>query len=161
MNGRPQVITRGDLTGRLPSLAWSRRVARQRDSPLYSFTRLSKHRRHSPKMNSEHRKTFEQFQDASSLQEVLQIFPEARELANPDVTQQPMRYDVFIYRFMQFFEAATHLILYERQPHTCRISGSSIGVIIAPTLVPALKIPVATARSPAGNHRRVVLTQAG
>ena len=47
------------------------------------------------------------------------------------------------------------------QPHTCRINGSSMGVIIAPTLVPALKMPVATARSPAGNHKRVVLTQAG
>ncbi|MNN59966.1 hypothetical protein D3C81_1751190 [compost metagenome] len=47
------------------------------------------------------------------------------------------------------------------QPQTCRISGSSIGVNIAPTLVPALKMPVATARSPAGNHRRVVFTQAG
>ncbi|MNP56591.1 hypothetical protein D3C76_1513270 [compost metagenome] len=47
------------------------------------------------------------------------------------------------------------------QPQTLRISGSSIGVSMAPTLVPALKIPVATARSPAGNHSRVVLTQAG
>ncbi|MNH47945.1 hypothetical protein D3C79_1114450 [compost metagenome] len=47
------------------------------------------------------------------------------------------------------------------QPQTVRISGNSIGVNIAPTLVPALKMPVATARSPAGNHRRVVLTQAG
>ena len=39
--------------------------------------------------------------------------------------------------------------------------GSNIGVNMAPTLVPALKIPLATARSLAGNHRRVVFTQAG
>ena len=91
-------------------------------------------------MNSEHRKTFEQFQDASSLQEVLQIFPEARELANPDVTQQPMRYDVFIYRFMQFFEAATHLILYERQLYpravfaTARKFGTGVKMATAPQI---------------------------
>ncbi len=47
------------------------------------------------------------------------------------------------------------------QPQTPRISGNRAGVTIAPTLVPALKMPVATARSPAGNHRRVVFTQAG
>ncbi len=47
------------------------------------------------------------------------------------------------------------------QPQTVRITGSKAGVSMAPTLVPALKIPVATARSPAGNHRRVVFTQAG
>ena len=38
---------------------------------------------------------------------------------------------------------------------------SIIGVNMAPTLVPALKMPLATARSLAGNHRRVVFTQAG
>ncbi|MNG11983.1 hypothetical protein D3C84_955610 [compost metagenome] len=47
------------------------------------------------------------------------------------------------------------------QPQTWRINGSSMGVSMAPTLVPALKMPVATARSPAGNHKRVVFTQAG
>ncbi|MNC54713.1 hypothetical protein D3C75_1042080 [compost metagenome] len=47
------------------------------------------------------------------------------------------------------------------QPQTVRISGSRAGVTMAPTLVPALKMPVASARSPAGNHRRVVFTQAG
>ncbi|MCY1459075.1 hypothetical protein D9M71_765170 [compost metagenome] len=47
------------------------------------------------------------------------------------------------------------------QPQVARISGSSAGVIIAPTLVPALNRPVARARSPAGNHSRVVFTQAG
>ncbi len=36
-----------------------------------------------------------------------------------------------------------------------------IGVSMAPTLVPALKMPVAMARSLAGNQMRVVLTQAG
>ncbi|MNS56874.1 hypothetical protein D3C72_897470 [compost metagenome] len=47
------------------------------------------------------------------------------------------------------------------QPHTARISGSRAGVTMAPTLVPALNRPVAMARSPAGNHRRTVFTQAG
>jgi len=47
------------------------------------------------------------------------------------------------------------------QPHTCSTSGNIIGVNMAPTLVPALKMPLATARSLAGNHRRVVFTQAG
>ncbi|MNY71478.1 hypothetical protein D3C86_2098300 [compost metagenome] len=47
------------------------------------------------------------------------------------------------------------------QPQTLRISGSRAGVTMAPTLVPALKMPVARARSPAGNQRRVVFTQAG
>ncbi|MCY1542869.1 hypothetical protein D9M68_786420 [compost metagenome] len=47
------------------------------------------------------------------------------------------------------------------QPQACRISGSMIGVSIAPTLVPALKMPVAMARSLAGNQMRVVLTHAG
>ncbi|MNC49415.1 hypothetical protein D3C75_985930 [compost metagenome] len=47
------------------------------------------------------------------------------------------------------------------QPQAARITGSSAGVTIAPTLVPALNSPVAMALSPAGNHSRVVFTQAG
>src|SRR5215831_1400271 len=43
-----------------------------------------------------------------------------------------------------------------RQPRCSAILGITSGVIIAPTLVPALKIPVASARSFFGNHSATV-----
>src|SRR5215467_2193006 len=48
-----------------------------------------------------------------------------------------------------------------RQPRLMAIHGTTIGVMIAPTLVPALKIPVASARSRDGNHSAIVLMAAG
>src|SRR5438067_190184 len=48
-----------------------------------------------------------------------------------------------------------------RQPHVSVIHGTTIGVITAPTLEPALKIPVAKARSRRGNHSATVLIAAG
>ena len=38
------------------------------------------------------------------------------------------------------------------QPHVTAIHGTSAGAMIAPTFVPELKIPVASARSRFGNH---------
>src|SRR4051812_3082641 len=49
----------------------------------------------------------------------------------------------------------------ERHPHVIASHGTRIGVTIAPTLDPALKIPVASARSFAGNHSATVLIDAG
>src|SRR6476469_902645 len=48
-----------------------------------------------------------------------------------------------------------------RQPHVSVIHGTTIGVMTAPTFDPALKIPVASARSFAGNHSATVLIDAG
>src|SRR4029079_8566434 len=48
-----------------------------------------------------------------------------------------------------------------RQPHVSVIHGTMIGVMIAPTFDPALKIPVASARSLEGNHSATVLIDAG
>src|SRR5215467_12440065 len=48
-----------------------------------------------------------------------------------------------------------------RHPQRPVIQGTSQGVIMAPTLVPALKIPVASARSRLGNHSAIVLMLAG
>src|SRR4029453_10821881 len=48
-----------------------------------------------------------------------------------------------------------------RQPQVSTIHGTTSGVTIAPTFVPALKIPVANARSRAGNHSATVLMDAG
>ena len=39
--------------------------------------------------------------------------------------------------------------------------GTAIGVMVAPTLVPALMIPAARARSRLGNHSAIVLIAAG
>src|SRR6185369_3258984 len=47
------------------------------------------------------------------------------------------------------------------QPQVSTITGTSSGVTRAPTLVPALKIPVASARSFFGNHSATVLIEAG
>src|SRR4029077_20941011 len=49
----------------------------------------------------------------------------------------------------------------QRQPQDLAIHGMKSGVIIAPTLVPALKIPVASARSFFGNHSATLLMLAG
>src|SRR6266403_4835691 len=49
----------------------------------------------------------------------------------------------------------------QRQPRDLAIHGMNRGVIIAPTLVPALKIPVASARSFFGNHSATALMLAG
>src|SRR6266478_902741 len=49
----------------------------------------------------------------------------------------------------------------QRQPRDLAIHGMNRGVIIAPTLVPALKIPVASARSLFGNHSATLLILAG
>ena len=46
-------------------------------------------------------------------------------------------------------------------PHRSVIVGTTIGVRTAPTLVPELKIPVASARSFLGNHSAVTLIAAG
>src|SRR5690348_17899477 len=48
-----------------------------------------------------------------------------------------------------------------RHPQVSVIHGTTIGVMIAPTFDPALKIPVANARSRAGNHSATVLIDAG
>src|ERR1700723_2095239 len=49
----------------------------------------------------------------------------------------------------------------QRHPRWMTIHGTNKGVRIAPTLVPALKIPVAKARSFQGNHSATVLMLAG
>src|SRR6266404_6326854 len=49
----------------------------------------------------------------------------------------------------------------QRQPHLIVIHGTASGVMMAPTLVPALKIPVASARSLLGNHSATHLMLAG
>src|SRR6266850_5287279 len=46
-------------------------------------------------------------------------------------------------------------------PHLSVIHGTSRGARIAPTFVPALKMPVASARSRRGNHSATVLIAAG
>src|SRR6267154_3061589 len=48
-----------------------------------------------------------------------------------------------------------------RHPILSAIRGTSSGVIIAPALVPALNIPVASARSFLGNHSATLLMLAG
>src|SRR4051812_17977084 len=48
-----------------------------------------------------------------------------------------------------------------RQPQVSAIHGTTIGVMIAPMFDPALKIPVASARSRDGNHSATVLIDAG
>src|SRR4051812_31922133 len=64
--------------------------------------------------------------------------------------------------------AASHVALSKpvqmnaaRQPNVRAIQGTTSGVMIAPTLLPALKIPVASARSRDGNHSATVLIDAG
>src|SRR5687767_14109409 len=47
------------------------------------------------------------------------------------------------------------------QPQVSVIHGTTIGVTSAPTLVPALKIPVAVARSRLGNHSATILIEPG
>src|SRR5262245_5675028 len=47
------------------------------------------------------------------------------------------------------------------QPNVAVIHGTVIGVTTAPMLVPALKSPVANARSRCGNHSATVLIAAG
>src|SRR2546428_13542483 len=49
----------------------------------------------------------------------------------------------------------------QRQPRCPTIQGTLSGVTIAPTFVPALKMPVANARSFFGNHSATVLIEAG
>src|SRR6267378_3734368 len=49
----------------------------------------------------------------------------------------------------------------QRQPQFSVISGTRSGVRIAPVLVPALKMPVARARSSLGNHSPTVLMAPG
>src|SRR5450755_2528758 len=49
----------------------------------------------------------------------------------------------------------------QRQLQWMVIQGTNNGVAMAPTLVPALKIPVARARSFLGNHSATVLMLAG
>src|SRR6185295_2850253 len=49
----------------------------------------------------------------------------------------------------------------QRQPRCTAIHGTVNGATIAPTFEPALKIPVANARSRAGNHSATVLIDAG
>src|SRR6266403_3481190 len=49
----------------------------------------------------------------------------------------------------------------ERQPQCRAIHGTTNGVMMAPALVPALKIPVARARSFLGNHSATHLMLAG
>src|ERR1044071_7097912 len=48
-----------------------------------------------------------------------------------------------------------------RHPQVSAIHGTTSGATTAPTLVPALKIPVASARSRLGNHSATVLTAPG
>ena len=47
------------------------------------------------------------------------------------------------------------------QPYRTVIHGTTIGVTIAPTLVPELKMPVASARSFFGNHSATLLIAGG
>src|SRR3989441_8030448 len=47
------------------------------------------------------------------------------------------------------------------QPNRTVMNGTTSGVMIAPTFVPALKMPVASARSRRGNHSATVLIAAG
>src|SRR5258708_39488266 len=49
----------------------------------------------------------------------------------------------------------------ERQPQRAAIHGAMSGVTMAPMLVPALKMPVAKARSFLGNHSATDLMLAG
>src|SRR2546426_687511 len=49
----------------------------------------------------------------------------------------------------------------QRQPHVSAIQGTTRGVTIAPVFVPALKIPVASARSSFGNHSPTLLIEPG
>src|SRR2546425_4310042 len=49
----------------------------------------------------------------------------------------------------------------QRQPHVSAIQGTMSGVRIAPVLVPALKMPVASARSSLGNHSPMLLMAPG
>ena len=48
-----------------------------------------------------------------------------------------------------------------RQPHRTLIHATTTGASMAPTLVPELKIPVASARSFFGNHSATALMLAG
>src|SRR5208337_4384869 len=48
-----------------------------------------------------------------------------------------------------------------RHPQYITMMGTMIGAVIAPTLLPALKMPVARARSLAGNHSDTALMEAG
>ncbi len=47
------------------------------------------------------------------------------------------------------------------QPYVIVIQGTTSGVTSAPTFVPELKMPVASARSRFGNHSATVLIDAG
>src|SRR2546425_11235665 len=47
------------------------------------------------------------------------------------------------------------------QPKRTVMNGTTSGVMIAPTFVPALKMPVASARSRRGDHSATVLIAAG
>src|ERR1700740_2056110 len=49
----------------------------------------------------------------------------------------------------------------DRQPQCRAIHGTTSGVTMAPAFVPALKIPVASARSFLGNHSATLLMLAG
>src|SRR5213594_2074935 len=49
----------------------------------------------------------------------------------------------------------------QRQPHVSVIQGTMSGVRIAPVFVPALKMPVARARSSLGNHSPTLLMAPG
>src|SRR6266516_1195602 len=49
----------------------------------------------------------------------------------------------------------------QRQPHVSAIQGTTRGVTIALVFVPALKIPVASARSSFGNHSPTLLIEPG
>src|SRR2546428_320097 len=49
----------------------------------------------------------------------------------------------------------------QRHPHVSAIQGTTSGVMIAPVLVPALKMPAARARSRFGNHSATVLIAPG
>src|SRR2546426_2543267 len=49
----------------------------------------------------------------------------------------------------------------QRQPQFSAIHGTMSGVRIAPVLVPALKMPVARARSSLGNHSPTLLIEIG
>src|SRR5262245_42400871 len=49
----------------------------------------------------------------------------------------------------------------QRHPHVTVTHGTTIGASTTPTFVPALKIPVANARSFFGNHSATVLTAPG
>ena len=49
----------------------------------------------------------------------------------------------------------------DRQPQVKAIQGTTAGAMMAPTLVPALKMLVANARSRFGNHIETALSAAG